>query len=99
MDINKPQDPDKMTEFEKKHTPTIEISNDKVIVKVGDGISHPMEEAHYIVHIELFKGDESMEKKELKPGDKPEADFGNVPLGYFRAQALCNLHGLWESIF
>ena len=87
-----------MTDFEKKHTPAIEISGDKVIVKIGDGIVHPMEEDHYITHIELFKDGASIEKKELKPGDEPKAEFEGVSLGNLKAQALCNLHGLWESL-
>ena len=98
MELNKVKDPNNMTDFEKKHTPIIEISGDKVIVKVGDEIVHPMEPDHYIQYIELFKDNESIAKKELKPGDKPEAEFENVPLGNFKAQELCNLHGLWESI-
>lgn len=98
MELNKPKDPNNMTDFEKKHTPAIEISGDKVIVKVGDGIVHPMKEDHYITYIELFKDDQSIAKKELKPGDEPKAEFENVPLGNLKAQELCNLHGLWESI-
>ena len=98
MEINKPKDPNNMTDFEKKHTPAIEISGDKVIVKVGDGIVHPMEEGHYIIYIELFKDNESIAKKELKSGDKPEVEFKNVALGNLKAQELCNLHGLWESL-
>jgi superoxide reductase len=97
MELNKANDPNNMSEFEKKHTPIIEISGDKVIVKVGE-IAHPMEEDHYISQIELFKDNEPIEKKELKPGDKPQAEFENVPLGNLKAQSLCNLHGLWESI-
>ncbi len=98
MDLNKPKDPNNMTDFEKKHTPAIEISGDKFIVKVGDGIIHPMEEDHYITYIELFKDNESIAKKELKPGDEPKAEFENITLGELKAQELCNLHGLWESI-
>ena len=98
MEINKPKDLNNMTDFEKKHTPAIEISGGKIIVKVGDGIIHPMEEDHYITYVELFKDGQSIVKKELKPGDKPEAEFENIVLGALKAQALCNLHGLWESV-
>lgn len=97
MELNKPKDPDNMTDFEKKHTPILEISGDKVIVKIGE-ITHPMEEEHYIKYIELFKDGISIAKKELKPEDKPEAEFEDVTLGDLKAQELCNLHGLWESI-
>lgn len=98
MEITRPQDPANLTDFEKKHTPAIEISGDKVIVKVGDGIVHPMEEDHYITYIELFKDGESIAKKELKAGDEPKAEFEGVSLGNLKAQELCNLHGLWESL-
>lgn len=97
MDINKPNDNDNMTEAEKKHTPVIEISGDKLIVKVGE-ISHPMEEEHYINYIDLFKDNESIAKKELKAGDAPEAEFENVSTDNLKAQANCSIHGLWESI-
>lgn len=98
MELKRPADPDDMTDFEKKHTPVIEISGDKIVVKVGDGIVHPMQEDHYIQYIELFKDGESIAKKEFKPGEKPEAEFEDVPLGDIKAQELCNLHGLWESL-
>ncbi len=98
MELNKSKDLNNMTDFEKKHTPAIEISGDKVTVRVGDGVVHPMEPDHYIQYIELFKDSASIAKKELKPGDKPEAEFENVLLGNLKAQELCNLHGLWESM-
>ena len=98
MELNKPEDPNNLTDFEKKHTPTIEISSNKVIVRVGDGIVHPMEEDHYITYIELFKGAQSIAKKELKPREEPKAEFENVTMGNLKAQELCNLHGLWESL-
>jgi superoxide reductase len=97
MEINKPKDKDNMTEAEKKHTPVIEASNNTVTVKVGE-ITHPMEGEHYITYIELFKENESIAKKELNPGDKPEAVFENVPTENLKAQSNCNLHGLWESV-
>ena len=97
MELNKIKDPENATDFEKKHTPVLEISGGKVIVKIGE-ITHPMEDDHYIEFIELFKDGISIAKKELKPGDKPEAEFENVTLGNLKAQELCNLHGLWESI-
>src|SRR3989338_11485057 len=92
MEANKPADPNKMAEFKRKHTPAIEIAIDKVTVKVGEGIEHPMQEEHYIQYIELLKNGESFAKKELKPGEKPQAEFEDVPLSELKAQALCNLH-------
>jgi len=98
IELNTPKDPANMTDFEKKHTPAIEISGNKVIVKVGEGIAHPMEKDHYITYIELFKDSESLAKKELKPTDEPMAEFENIHLGELKARALCNLHGLWQSL-
>ncbi len=89
-----------------KHVPVIEVVKKcslvgegctDVHVKIGDTL-HPMEAEHYINFIELFRNNESIEKKELKPGDKPEAVFENVVLGNLKVQANCNQHGLWESI-
>ena len=98
MEIKKAADPENMTELEKKHTPVISIEGDKVKVIVGE-ITHPMEEEHYITYIELFNGEESVSKKELNPGEAPEAVFEDVPLSEnLKAQELCNIHGLWESL-
>jgi len=97
-EVKRPANPAEMNESEKKHTPVIEIGADGVTVKVGE-ITHPMEEEHYIQFIELHTNEGVIAKKELKPGDKPEAKFDNVPLSTeLKARAMCNLHGLWESV-
>ena len=56
-----------------------------------------MQEAHYIqwIAIETKQG---WQKKELKPGEKPEAEFilsGADEL--VAAYEYCNLHGLWKA--
>ena len=98
MELNKPKDPNNMTDFEKKHTPAIEILGDKVIVKVGDGIVHPMEEEHHIVLIQAFADAKLVVGKRLYPGDAPELELMPKYEGKeITARAYCNVHGLWKS--
>ncbi|MFH1221663.1 MAG: desulfoferrodoxin [Candidatus Micrarchaeota archaeon] len=78
-----------------KHVPVIEAAKGSVKVKVGS-IPHPMETAHYIEWIELVLKDETVLRKFLKPGDKPEAVF-KVAGDVTYAREYCNLHGLWRS--
>lgn len=77
-----------------KHVPVIEKIEGGYKVKVG-AVEHPMLENHYIQWIELIEEDK-VQRKYLKPGDKPEAvfytDSKNVS-----AREFCNLHGLWKG--
>lgn len=77
-----------------KHVPIIEFTNAGVLIKVGVA-PHPMEAKHYIEWIELI-ADGKVDKKFLKPGDQPEAEFCIKPQ-QLTARAYCNLHGLWEA--
>lgn len=79
-----------------KHIPVIEINDNIVTVKVGE-VEHPMVEAHYIewIAIQTNKGNQ---RKVLKPGDAPKADFALLPgEEVIRALEHCNLHGLYAS--
>ena len=80
-----------------KHVPLVERSGNDVVVTVGEVI-HPMTEAHYIQWIELLTADKVL-RKELKPGEKPEAVFMvDVKDGEtVTAREYCNLHGLWKG--
>lgn len=79
-----------------KHVPVVTVSGNTVHVQVGS-VPHPMEEKHYIqwIYLQTEKG---MQRKDLKPGDAPEADFAlaadDKPVA---ALAYCNLHGLWKA--
>lgn len=77
-----------------KHLPVIEVEGNIVTVKVGE-VEHPMLDAHYIewIAIQTNKGNQ---RKQLKPGDKPVAQFALLP-GEEVVAALeyCNLHGLY----
>jgi superoxide reductase len=79
---------------QEKHVPVVEAKEGGYEVKVGS-VTHPMEEKHYIVWIELL-GEEEAHIKFLKPGDEPKAFFKGIekPL---KAREYCNLHGLWEK--
>ena len=80
-----------------KHVPVIEPIEGGFRVKVGSA-EHPMTEAHYIQWIELLTADKVL-RKELKPGEKPEAVFMvDVKDGEtVTAREYCNLHGLWKE--
>lgn len=77
-----------------KHVPVIEKTEKGVLIKVGE-VPHPMEEKHYIEWIEVIADGKSY-KKQLKPGDKPEADFC-IDAEDIIAREYCNLHGLWKK--
>ena len=79
-----------------KHVPVISVAGNKVTVTVGS-VAHPMEAEHYIQWI-LLRTDKGNQRKLLKPGDEPKAEFmlldGEKPLV---AYEYCNLHALWKG--
>ena len=79
-----------------KHVPVIEAEGRNVSVKVGSA-EHPMLAAHYITCI-VIETNQGYQKKELRPGEKPAAQFalaeGETLLA---AYEYCNLHGLWMA--
>ena len=77
-----------------KHVPVIEQHGDHVTVKVGS-VAHPMLPEHYIEWIILETATGS-QRRDLKPGDKPEADFA-VTEPVIAAYEYSNLHGLWKA--
>ena len=79
-----------------KHVPVYTLEGNTVKVKVGS-VEHPMTDAHHIewIAIETENGNQ---RKELKPGDKPEATFALVPRDKVKSvYEYCNLHGLWKT--
>ena len=79
-----------------KHIPVIEVNGNIVRVTVGE-VEHPMVEAHYIEWI-MLQTNKGNQRKVLKPGDKPIAEFALLP-GEEVVAALeyCNLHGLYKK--
>ena len=91
-----------MTLLEEKNADSATEKHVPVVVKVDNGYEvtvgstlHPMEENHYIEWIELV-ADGRMQRKFLKPGDPPEAQF-LCGADTISAREYCNLHGLWKS--
>ena len=79
-----------------KHVPVYTLEGNTVKVKVSS-VEHPMTDAHHIewIAIETENGNQ---RKELRPGDKPEATFALVPYDKVKSvYEYCNLHGLWKA--
>ncbi len=79
-----------------KHVPFVEELEGGVMVKVGQNAAHPMLEKHYIKFIEILTKD-GVYRRELKQGDKPEAEFPVKKEEIIEVREWCNLHGLWKS--
>lgn len=81
---------------QEKHVPTYTVEGNKVCVTVGS-VEHPMLDNHYIEWVAL-ETTQGVQRKELKPGDKPQACFaladGEEVKGVL---AYCNLHSLWKA--
>ncbi len=77
-----------------KHVPAVTVDGSKVTVQVGE-VEHPMLDEHFIQFIVLETAS-GFQKKTLKSGDKPVAEFvladGDKAVA---AYEYCNLHGLW----
>jgi superoxide reductase len=78
-----------------KHVPVIVDGECGILVKVGE-VEHPMEEKHYIKFIEVLTADKVF-RKELNPGEKPEASFCIDKEDVVSVREYCNIHGLWEA--
>lgn len=80
---------------QEKHVPVVTVDGNKVTVGVGS-VPHPMEEAHFIQWIYLLT-ENGGQRKALKPGNAPKAEFQLVDDKAVAALAYCNLHGLWKA--
>lgn len=101
------QDPKSPNESERKHTPMILVVKkcglipegcQDVHVKVGE-IQHPMEEKHYIAHIDFYIDKAFISRVILTPGKLNPAAALHVKPGGGRLTAieLCNIHGAWMA--
>ena len=78
-----------------KHVPAVTVEGDKLTAVVGS-VEHPMAEEHYIQWI-CVETENGAQRRILKPGEKPEAEFclnGAKPVAVYE---YCNLHGLWKA--
>lgn len=100
-------DPKNPTKHELKHTPDITFEGKdpngftKVQITIGqEGIIHPTEENHWIDYLNLYKNDELVSNMVFENG--PIRGYGEhfikLEAGdVLKAEAGCNLHGIWES--
>lgn len=105
--IKEPEDINNLNELEKKHIPIITIVPKcdlvegcyDVHVKVGE-IKHPMEEDHYIVHIDFYLNKEFISRVKLTPRALNAAatlHLKDNAKGTLTVVEFCNKHGNWMS--
>lgn len=75
-----------------KHVPVIESVDGGIVVKVGS-VPHPMEKAHHICFVQVFKKDGKIGRVHLdkEPVAVLELAIGDVDY----VVSYCNIHGLW----
>lgn len=78
-----------------KHVPVLEGTENGIKITVGSTL-HPMTEEHYIMWIEVING-EYVNRKYLKPGDAPVAEFYVPKQDGLIVRSYCNTHGLWKA--
>ncbi len=80
-----------------KHVPVISREGQTVTVAVGS-VLHPMTEEHHIAWI-LLETRNGEERKELKPGEEPVAQFYVAEDDeVIAAYEYCTLHGIWQAV-
>ena len=91
--LMEPQTSDWKTE---KHVPfPSACENGGMRVVVGRDMPHPMTEQHHIEWIEVINGP-YVNRRYLKPGEEPRADFHVTLQKGMVIREFCNIHGLWE---
>lgn len=98
-------DKNNLTELEKKHIPVITIVKtcglfpdgcEDARIKIGE-ITHPMQPAHYIVHIDVYI-DKKFISRIILTADKLQPAVAlhlRKQEGVLSVVELCNLHGAW----
>jgi len=92
------------SDFEKKHTPHIDIDDADgaalVTITVGWDVPHPNQADHYIAWIELAADGATIARFDLSPVATAPTVSVVVDVGpgtVLRAVEHCNLHGLWAA--
>jgi len=106
--VNEAENPENMTDLEKKHTPVMHIPDNikagepfSVKVNTGELLKHPNELTHYITWIALYDNQYTfLGMTTLTPvASSPKVRF-TITLDEpttLRAFSFCNLHGLWQG--
>jgi superoxide reductase len=106
--VNKPVNPDDMSDLEKKHYPVITAPDQvkkgecfEVTVEVGKLLAHPNQHAHFIQFVELYADGAYLGRQDFTAETTcPTAKFSIMLQHEFtalRAFDYCNLHGAWEA--
>ena len=85
--------PNTVDASEEKHLPEVTLKGENLKVQVGS-VLHPMTDEHYITFI-YVETEQGGQRKYLKPGDEPVAEFSFVDDKPIAVYEYCNLHGLW----
>jgi superoxide reductase len=92
------------SDFEKKHTPHVDISTDgdmtTLTVTVGRDVPHPNQPDHFIAWIALYAGDAPIARFDLSPvvtWPVVSATVELQPGTIVRVIEHCNMHGLWAA--
>lgn len=100
--IQRVEDIEAASDFEKKHTPYIECSREdgklRVSVKVGHWVTHPNTPDHFIEWIDIMANDLPVARLTLGAVvAEPDGSFllDVEPSTKITAIESCNLHGLW----
>ena len=85
-------------EYSEKHVPVFSTTDDNGLeVRVGTTL-HPMTDVHYIQFIESVSEDKNkICRQYYSPFDLPIMIL-KEKLGFEKARAFCNIHGLWENL-
>jgi superoxide reductase len=78
-----------------KHVPVVQDGKSGVKIAVGS-VPHPMEPDHYIEWVEVVNGP-YVNRKYLRPGEAPEAEFFVPRKDGIKVRIYCNKHGLWRA--
>ena len=106
--LKRPADSSNLTDPEKKHTPVVRISGNKVEVTVGQ-IIHPMTAEHHIMYVDFYLNNKGVTRVTLGSSPwNPAAELklepkAAVELNLTKGQELkvlenCNLHGRWVTV-
>jgi len=107
--VNWPKDESKMTDLEKKHYPKIICPDEvkkgetfEVRIVTGELLKHPNEYGHFIMWTELYAGDRFVGRTQFSPVTTEPVTCFRITLeksAELIAYSMCNLHGLWKSVF
>ena len=104
--VNRPRDPNNLTDLERRHVPTVESPPAvrrgdcfPVTVEVGRTLRHPNERGHFIEFIDLYADEVLLAHVGLTAVNACPKATVTVSVTHgaakLRAMARCNLHGMW----